>query len=244
MTAATCGTDGSCDGAGACRRYASGHGLRRRNLCRRRLHRTSTCNASGQCIKPAALPCFPYHCNANRCFTACTTTRIECIAPNICGMNGMISSCGLKPNGASCSAGSECVQQLLRPGRLLQRRLQHRLPRLQPGGQRRQLHQRRQRAGPARHVRRQAQIDLRHDRPVRGRAVRAVGVGHAVHSRHLHDRDTFTRMPPSTCNGTGMCVTPAAVRCAPGRCTAGACVNTCTTATHTTAPRRRSVART
>ena len=75
----------------------------------------SSCNASGQCIKPNATACFPYHCNANKCFTACTTNA-QCITPNICGMNGMISSCGLKPLGAACSAANECSSKFCAQG--------------------------------------------------------------------------------------------------------------------------------
>ena len=35
----------------------------------------SMCNASGQCVAPDALPCAPFACNVNKCFTACTDRR-------------------------------------------------------------------------------------------------------------------------------------------------------------------------
>ena len=61
------------------------------------------CNASGQCVAPDALPCPPFACNVNKCFTACTTDA-QCVAPNTCIDN----SCGLKANGASCTIANEC----------------------------------------------------------------------------------------------------------------------------------------
>ena len=50
-----------------------------------------------------ALPCPPFACNVNKCFTACTTDA-QCVAPNTCIDN----SCGLKDNGASCTIANEC----------------------------------------------------------------------------------------------------------------------------------------
>lgn len=107
MTAATCGTDGKCNGAGECRLYPAGT-VCAGEACAADLYTAvSTCSGAGACTKPAATSCSPYHCNADRCFNACTSNA-QCVAPNTCGMNGLISSCGLKPLGAKCSAAAEC----------------------------------------------------------------------------------------------------------------------------------------
>jgi endoglucanase len=80
-----CGTDGSCNGSGACRRYAAG------TVCVPATCATTssvtpnaTCNASGTCVTPATIPCAPYACNAGACRTTCTTTADCSGAPNVC----------------------------------------------------------------------------------------------------------------------------------------------------------------
>ena len=81
MTVATCGTDGRCDGTGACRRYAPETVCGPETCVSDVYTGPSTCNDSGQCIKPPANPCNPYHCNATKCFGSCTTSA-QCIGPN------------------------------------------------------------------------------------------------------------------------------------------------------------------
>lgn len=100
---ASCGTDGKCDGSGACRRYG-GDTLCSSEICNSGSYTPpAMCSASGQCLAPSSRSCFPYVCNGSRCFTSCTQNS-QCVSPNTC-VNG---SCGLKPAGASCSGASEC----------------------------------------------------------------------------------------------------------------------------------------
>jgi hypothetical protein len=103
LGAASCGTDGVCDGTGSCRKYAMGTVCAAERCDSNVYTPASTCNSTGQCIAPAALPCAPFACNGARCFAACTSD-LQCVAPAVC--NG--ASCGKKNNGAFCSNASEC----------------------------------------------------------------------------------------------------------------------------------------
>jgi hypothetical protein len=99
----TCGTNGKCDGNGGCQSWPVGT-LCADETCTSNVYKApSTCNSTGQCVSQDLVPCSPYICNGTRCFNACTNNT-QCLTPFTCSAN----SCGLKENGASCSAGSEC----------------------------------------------------------------------------------------------------------------------------------------
>ncbi|HVU52112.1 MAG TPA: hypothetical protein VHL80_15545 [Polyangia bacterium] len=104
LTAAACSTNGKCDGAGGCQKYKMGTLCAPESCAANVYTPPSTCSSTGQCVAPDALPCSPYVCNATSCFNACTPTGNNCLSQYVCNGN----SCGLKNNGASCSAGSEC----------------------------------------------------------------------------------------------------------------------------------------
>jgi hypothetical protein len=104
MTAAVCSTNGKCDGAGGCQKYKMGTVCAPEKCALNVYTPPSTCSATGQCVAPDSLPCSPYLCNGTSCFYACSNTANNCLPPNVCNGN----SCGLKNNGASCSAGTEC----------------------------------------------------------------------------------------------------------------------------------------
>jgi hypothetical protein len=104
MTAASCSTNGKCDGAGGCQKYKMGTICAPETCVKNIYTPASTCSSTGQCVAPDSLPCSPYVCNVSSCFNACTSTTNNCLSQFVCNGN----SCGLKNNGASCSAGSEC----------------------------------------------------------------------------------------------------------------------------------------
>ena len=100
---ASCGTNGVCDGTGACQKYAPGT-VCGTEVCQAGAHTpAATCNQSGQCVTPPVLMCNPFTCNGSSCFGTCSTDT-QCEAGNVCSN----SSCGLKPLGAECSAAQEC----------------------------------------------------------------------------------------------------------------------------------------
>ena len=70
--AASCGTDGTCDGAGACRRHRPGTVCAAAHCDSNVFTPESTCSATGACVEPAAISCVPFACNGAQCFGRCT----------------------------------------------------------------------------------------------------------------------------------------------------------------------------
>src|SRR5436190_1403299 len=102
---ATCGTNGKCE-AGVCQKYALGTPCAPATCASgtTTLVRQSACDGAGTCITPAATSCFPYRCGASVCNSTCSADA-DCAPPAAC----IGGSCGLKPNGASCGTGLECL---------------------------------------------------------------------------------------------------------------------------------------
>jgi hypothetical protein len=77
---ATCGTDGLCDGAGACARYPSGT-LCMPGTCPANAHiikNVFRCDSQGRCAAAADIDCTPYRCDrtTTTCLTSCTTNTM------------------------------------------------------------------------------------------------------------------------------------------------------------------------
>jgi hypothetical protein len=101
--AATCGLDGTCNGAGGCRKFVDG------SICD-----PGTCQGSsvvgakvcseGECVAGPTTICSPFACDATggRCHARCTDDY-QCD-----GRQCVAGSCGKKPLGAVCTAGDEC----------------------------------------------------------------------------------------------------------------------------------------
>ena len=100
----SCGFDGTCNGAGACRRYPAGSVCRPAS-CSATGDRvlSGTCDGNGSCSAPDAQSCAPYACGESGCKTACAGAA-DC-APGIACSAG---SCGKKPLGAACVGAAEC----------------------------------------------------------------------------------------------------------------------------------------
>src|SRR5436190_2542374 len=107
--ASTCGNDGTCNGAGACRKYVTGT-VCTAATCMDTVTALSsrTCDGAGVCRAATTLPCGKYTCDttASACRASCTTATAatDCVAPNIC--NGGV--CTLKPIGTACTMPTEC----------------------------------------------------------------------------------------------------------------------------------------
>jgi hypothetical protein len=101
-----CGTDGVCDGAGACRKYALGTICVAASCTAGTQRAASTCDGVGRCVAGGTRACSPFVCNTNgtACFDSCANNT-SCLPPNVCTMN----SCGKTGNGGSCSANAECT---------------------------------------------------------------------------------------------------------------------------------------
>jgi hypothetical protein len=110
---ASCGNDGTCDGSGACRRYATGTICRQPTCAGSTLTLASRCQ-SGVCQPTSGLPCDPYVCDGkvgNACLRTCTTNA-DCDGGNVCN-NG---SCGKRPIGVSCTTNDDCNSNLCQQG--------------------------------------------------------------------------------------------------------------------------------
>lgn len=104
MGTAGCGTDGFCDGAGACEKYVVGVACQSAGCTGSSLTFAGRCDGLGTCVTTPAESCAPFVCGASgQCKTTCTTGA-DCIAGASC-LNG---SCGKQPVGASCSADTDC----------------------------------------------------------------------------------------------------------------------------------------
>jgi hypothetical protein len=104
--AATCGTDGKCDGNGNCQKYLQGTTCVGSSCPTGTTVFTaaSTCDGAGTCVTPGAAPCFPYQCGVNVCKNSCTSDA-DCASPAVCNAG----SCGLKSNGQTCAGAAECL---------------------------------------------------------------------------------------------------------------------------------------
>jgi hypothetical protein len=102
----TCMRDGTCDAAGACHKWGLGT-VCKPSACDSSSNKftpQSTCDGSGVCSTPSQITCDPYKCqDTSICFPSCTSSTM-CSGTKSC----VSGSCGLKSNGATCAAASEC----------------------------------------------------------------------------------------------------------------------------------------
>ena len=112
--ATSCGTNGRCDGAGGCAKYAVNTVCGAEKCANNIYTGPPTCNTTGQCVAPATRVCTPFACNGTKCADSCTpaTSTTACVAPNVCNNN----SCGKKLPGAPCSAAAECASNFCAQG--------------------------------------------------------------------------------------------------------------------------------
>jgi hypothetical protein len=109
--ASSCGYDGTCDGNGACHRYAAGFACKAASCQANSYVPASACDGQGTCVAASPVDCTPYTCDATTtpaCLTTCQTGGTECLSPAVC-VNG---SCGARPkkaNGAGCVAATDCT---------------------------------------------------------------------------------------------------------------------------------------
>jgi hypothetical protein len=105
--AATCGLDGSCNGAGFCRKYLAGT-VCRAPTCATEIDRAlaGTCDGGGECLTGETRSCAPFVCANGACRTTCDVAT-DC-AP---GASCSFRSCGPKALGTACSAGTECASK-------------------------------------------------------------------------------------------------------------------------------------
>ena len=101
----SCGNDGLCDGAGACRKYAKGTvcGL---TACAGNSVRGQICDGLGSCgIDATGTDCAPFACANGSCTVPCASDA-HCVAGNFC----YVGSCREKGAiGVACAADTHCA---------------------------------------------------------------------------------------------------------------------------------------
>jgi hypothetical protein len=102
----TCGLDGTCDGAGACRSYVAGTECGGRACQGSVLASVSTCDGAGSCQPGMLVDCSPYLCDptSGRCFNSCTSDA-QCEG----GLPCLSGSCSLRSPVMPCSVNTECA---------------------------------------------------------------------------------------------------------------------------------------
>jgi hypothetical protein len=108
----SCGTDGMCNGLGACRRYSAGSTCGAAACSGSTETSARTCDGAGTCRPAATRECAPYQCAATACATTCAGAGAACKAPAVCNAG----SCGLRTNGAQCAANADCVSGICAQG--------------------------------------------------------------------------------------------------------------------------------
>ncbi len=100
----SCGTDGQCDGKGACRFYGVTAVCAAATCSGTTLNAAKTCDGKGNCASNGSSSCKPYICGSGACLTSCSGNG-DCDGTSIC--TGSVCQ-GPKSNGATCSSAAEC----------------------------------------------------------------------------------------------------------------------------------------
>ncbi|MEZ4221107.1 MAG: hypothetical protein R3B13_09260 [Polyangiaceae bacterium] len=100
-----CGTDGQCDGQGACRLYGNTAVCAGATCSGSTLTAAKTCDGMGNCASNGSTSCIPYLCGSGACLTSCSDST-QCDGTTQCIAN----QCqGQKSNGSSCGGSTECL---------------------------------------------------------------------------------------------------------------------------------------
>ncbi|MBN2573531.1 MAG: hypothetical protein JXP73_03110 [Deltaproteobacteria bacterium] len=112
-----CGNDGTCDGAGACRKVSTSHVCKAGSCSGTTFTPASTCDGLGACTTPTPENCAPYQCAATGCLKSCTS-QTECGATSYCKItSGTTGTCTAKnPNGTPATQGFECTSGIVADG--------------------------------------------------------------------------------------------------------------------------------
>jgi hypothetical protein len=107
--AASCGTDGNCDGDGACQMYASGTVCVPASCYVGKVTLASTCDGAGTCTAGGVMACLPYNCSGDACLTSCANDA-DCAGspqdPPYCSASGQCEPRQLP--GAPCTSADQC----------------------------------------------------------------------------------------------------------------------------------------
>jgi hypothetical protein len=107
---ATCGQDGSCDGAGSCRLWPAGTECVAQSCTGATLYLADTCDGAGACSDNGTLSCAPYLCLGDACGTTCGQDT-DCATNHFC--DPATAQClPLLVDGEPCVDGNLCLSGL------------------------------------------------------------------------------------------------------------------------------------
>lgn len=99
----SCGTNGSCNGSGACQLYAAGTQCQNASCIAGQASLPDLCDGRGNCVDAGSQNCTPYICGANACLTSCADNT-QCTSGFVC-----ISGQCKKMQGSACANNNECA---------------------------------------------------------------------------------------------------------------------------------------
>jgi hypothetical protein len=102
--ASTCGNDGTCDGAGACRKWQSGTTCVGESCLVMTYTPARTCDGAGVCKTVSTSSCNTYVCGATSCKASCASNA-DCATGNYCAGAACVP---LKAQGAACVGNGDC----------------------------------------------------------------------------------------------------------------------------------------
>jgi len=105
--ASSCGLDGKCDGAGACRKHALGT-LCKGGTCEgAAVKGAQVCDGAGHCRPGPTMICAPFSCDpaTGDCYKKCTSAS-QCVDGQACDATG---SCGKRMGGFACASNTDCL---------------------------------------------------------------------------------------------------------------------------------------
>jgi hypothetical protein len=109
-----CGLDGSCNGAGACRRAGKGHLCVAATCFDNTFTPAAICDGEGACMAGTPEPCGMYPCEPSGCARTCSLDA-DCGESSYC--KTATGTCAAKaPNGTPASAAFECSSGIVADG--------------------------------------------------------------------------------------------------------------------------------
>lgn len=101
---ASCGQNGTCDGAGGCARYAADTLCMEASCSGEVWTSSGVCDGAGTCVPGTGLNCFPYACANATCWTSCSDPS-DCATGQVC----MAGTCGNgRVGGTTCTGDTDC----------------------------------------------------------------------------------------------------------------------------------------
>jgi len=112
-----CGTDGTCDGLGGCRKVSSSHICAAASCTGSMFKPVATCDGAGACNTPMTESCGTYPCTTTGCAKTCSS-QADCSGASYCKItSGTSGICTAKnPNGTLASSAFECSSNVVADG--------------------------------------------------------------------------------------------------------------------------------